>query len=109
MSAVASSRRVVICSRYSSDLQRTESCDTQERVVREHLNKIGIDSSKAPVLRDEAMSGLRNDRPGSLDIKRLVDAGQISVLAVYEQSRLSRGYEARKIIQDLQFYRRFPI
>jgi len=51
------SKKVVIYSRYSSEMQRTDSCADQEREVRTGLARLGIPAGDAIVIRDEAQSG----------------------------------------------------
>jgi len=57
-------RHLVIYVRYSSDMQRPESCMDQERKVRENLARMGIDNSHAVIIRDEAESGQTEHRDG---------------------------------------------
>lgn len=94
---------VVIYCRYSTDMQSEKSCDDQEREVRAGLTRRGIDHSTALVLKDQAMSGTRGDRPDFERLIEMISKGEISILAVEEQSRLTRNFDATSIIQDLKF------
>jgi len=57
-------RKIVIYTRYSSELQSSKSCEDQERQIREGLDKMGIDHRNAIVIKDEAESGTKSSRPG---------------------------------------------
>ncbi len=95
--------KLVIYARYSTDLQSKASCEDQVRQVREALTRLGIDHSNALVLADEAISGTKADRPNFQRLLAMIEREEVSILAVDEQSRLTRGFDATKIIQDLQF------
>ena len=94
---------VAIYARYSTDMQSTASCKDQVRQVREGLTKLGIDHSNALVLTDEAMSGMKSDRPNFQRLLAMIERHEVSILAVDEQSRLTRGFDATKIIQNLKY------
>jgi hypothetical protein len=95
---------VVLYLRYSSDLQRADSCADQERNIRAALDRLGIDHRDALVLRDEAESGTKLSRDGFARLSQLVRDGQVRLLAVDDQSRLSRADNAFAFIQDLVFH-----
>jgi site-specific DNA recombinase len=95
--------KIVIYTRYSTDMQRTESCDDQEREVRKYLDRQGIDSSKAVVLRDEAQSGTRNDRVEYSRLTEMINRREVAILAVDDQSRLSRSHNVYSFIKDLTY------
>lgn len=97
------SKIVVIYCRYSTEMQSAKSLNDQEREVRAGLARRGIDHSTALVLKDQAMSGTRNDRPDFERLLSMIAKGEISILAVEEQSRLTRNFNATSIIQDLKF------
>lgn len=96
-------KKVVIYTRYSSDMQRTDSCDDQERNVRRDLPRFGVSGEGALVIRDEAESGTRSSRDGLQQLLAMVARGEVAVLAVDDQSRLSRADNAYAFIQDLVF------
>lgn len=95
--------RVVIYSRYSSEMQRAESCEDQEREVRKGLDRLAIDHSSALALRDEAQSGTTEAREAYDQIVQRIRNGEKMVLAVDDQSRLSRGDNVKGLIRDLVF------
>lgn len=97
-------RRQVIYTRYSTELQNPKSCADQEREVRQVLTEMGIDTTTALVIHEEAQSGTREDRDGYQRIVQMMEAGEISILAVDDQSRLSRGGNASSAIQDLVYH-----
>ena len=94
---------IVIYVRYSSDMQRAESCADQERKVREHLDRHGIDQTHVAVISDEGISGTRDDRPGLQKLMAMIKRGEVALVAVDEQSRLSRSMGAAALIQDLTY------
>jgi site-specific DNA recombinase len=97
--------KLVIYTRYSSDMQRAESCDDQEREVRRGLGRIGIDHREALVIRDQAESGTKTTRDKFALLQDLVRRGEVAILAVDDQSRLSRAENAFAFIKDLVFAR----
>ena len=96
-------KKVVIYTRYSSEMQRAESCEDQEREVREGLARRGIDTREIVVIQDRAESGTKTDRPGLTQLLRMVERGEVAVLAVDDQSRLSRSDNASCVINDLDY------
>lgn len=97
-------KKVVIYCRYSSDMQRPDSCADQERNVRAGLAKLGIGAGVgAVVIRDEAESGTRTARDGFQALVALVRRREVAVLAVDDQSRLTRADNAFAFVKDLVF------
>lgn len=94
---------LVIYTRFSSDLQSNKSCKDQEREVREALTRMGIDHSKAIVIYDEAESGTKVFRDEYARLKAMMECGQIGILAVDDQSRLSRADNTFAFITDLVY------
>ena len=97
------SQKVVIYTRYSSDLQSTRSCVDQEREIRGGLAQKGVDHSEAVVIYDEAESGTKTFRNEFVRLQQMVLAGEVSILAVDDQSRLTRADNAFAFITDLVF------
>lgn len=93
----------VIYTRYSSEMQRPESCVDQERKVREGLERKGIPHQGYFMLKDEAMSGTRDDRPSFAWLRERIERGEVRTLAVDDQTRLSRSENVFDLIQDLVF------
>ncbi|GJM25766.1 MAG: hypothetical protein DHS20C16_21810 [Phycisphaerae bacterium] len=94
----------VILTRFSSDMQRTESCDDQEREVRAALKRLGVPLTNLRVLRDEAESGTKNYRDVFAELMGWVRMGQVNVLAVDDQGRFSRADQAFSLISDVVFH-----
>jgi site-specific DNA recombinase len=84
-------------------MQRTDTCDDQERDVRKGLPKYEVDPTSAEVITDEAMSGTKTSRPGYQKLTELIRKGLVRVLAVDDQSRLTRGDNAVSFITDLVY------
>ena len=103
MLAMVLSLALVIYTRFSSDLQSNKSCKDQEREVREALTRMGIDHSKAIVIYDEAESGTKVFRDDFVRLKAMMESGQIGILAVDDQSRLSRADNTFAFITDLVY------
>lgn len=97
-------RVIVIYCRFSTDLQRTDSCRDQEREVRAGLARLGIPAADAVVIRDEAESGTRADRAGFRRLCGMVARGEVAVVAVDTQSRLTRGENAHAFVKDLVYH-----
>jgi site-specific DNA recombinase len=98
-----SRKKTVIYVRYSSDMQREESCDDQAREVRRGFASRGIDSSDAQVFSDQAESGTRSDRQEFSRLMEMIKRGEVGILAVDDQSRLSRADNAFNLIKDLVY------
>lgn len=92
---------VVIYTRYSTDLQSKDSCEDQENRVRSHLSKLGIPLAHVKVINDHAVSGTRNDREGFQELQKLIQIGDVAVVAVDELSRLTRGFDLRQMVNDV--------
>jgi hypothetical protein len=93
----------VIYCHFSSELQREDSIKDQERRCREGLDRMNIPHSHFRLLKDEAISGTSERRPGFGNIKSLIRAGELGWLVVTEQSRLTRGDNAKALIRDIVF------
>ncbi|HNO80281.1 MAG TPA: recombinase family protein [Phycisphaerae bacterium] len=94
----------VILTRFSTDMQRSESCDDQEREVKAVLKRLGVPLTNPLFLRDEAESGTKLDRDAFVRAMNLVKAGRVRVLAVDDQSRFSRADQAYSLINDVVFH-----
>jgi hypothetical protein len=62
---------------------------------REGLSARKVRHHDAVVLKDEAISGTSDERPNYEAIRRMIDRREIAVLAVDDQSRLSRGHNVK--------------
>ena len=94
---------IVIYCRYSTDMQRADSCADQERQVRAALARLGVFGFEIVVIYDEAESGTKTDRDGFRQLCDMVARGEVAVLAVDDQSRLTRAENAYAFIQNLVF------
>lgn len=93
----------VIYCRYSTEMQRKESCADQERVVRADLQAKGVALDNLKVIYDEAQSGTSSNRDGFAELDAMVERCQVRVVAVDDQSRLSRAANTLDFITDLVF------
>jgi len=93
----------VIYTRFSSELQNEKSCEDQEREVRTGLEKLKIDHSAALVIYDQAESGTKTFRDEFARLVDMVERGEIRILAVDDQARLSRADNAFAFITDLVY------
>ncbi len=96
-------KKVVIYCRYSSDMQRPESCADQERAVRAGLARMGVVGYEVVVIYDEAESGTKVARDGYQALAAMVARDEVAILAVDDQSRLTRAENAYSFIKDLVF------
>jgi DNA invertase Pin-like site-specific DNA recombinase len=93
----------VIYARYSSELQRVERIQDQVRRCRDGLDRLGIAHDHFEVIKDEAISGTQESRPGLDQIKAMIAARRLGKLVVAEQSRLTRNDNAKSQIKDILF------
>ena len=99
-------KKIVIYCRYSSDMQRPESCGDQERAVRSALERGGVNtngSDEIVVIHDQAESGTNTKRDGFIQLREMIVRNEVAILAVDDQSRLSRTSNAYAFVQDLVF------
>jgi hypothetical protein len=96
-------RKDVIYTRFSSEMQRDESCEDQEREVRRGLDRKGIDPSSFEIIHDRAVSGTKTDRVQFDQLRKRIQRGEIGILAVDDQARFSRADDAYSFIIDLVF------
>jgi site-specific DNA recombinase len=97
-------KRIVIYTRFTDPKQREESHEAQERKVRQHLDYLGIGHANALVLRDSATRGdLEEGRACYEQLLAMINRGEVALLAVDQQSRFSRGFNVRAMVQDLVF------
>jgi DNA invertase Pin-like site-specific DNA recombinase len=97
-------RKIVIYTRYSTDMQREESCEDQEREVRQGLERLGIDARDAVVIYDRAESGTKNDRAKFEHLRATIARGEVGILAVDDQARFSRADNACAFVTDLVYH-----
>ena len=94
-------KQTVIYTRYSSDMQREDSCEDQKREVILGLRRLGIDVVDPIVIEDKAESGTKSNRTGFQRLTAMIERGEVGILAVDDQSRLSRADNASSFITDL--------
>jgi DNA invertase Pin-like site-specific DNA recombinase len=99
-----SSRKPLIYTRYSSELQSDTSNEDQEREVRSLFVRLGIDATDAIVIHERAESGTKNDRPKFLEALELVRQGRVSIFAVDDQARASRNDDVVGVVKDIVYY-----
>lgn len=89
--------------RFSSELQREDSILDQERRCRDGLQRMDLQHRHFRLIKDEAISGTSERRQGFQQIKSLIAAGKLGLLVVAEQSRLTRGDNAKALIENIVF------
>ncbi len=94
---------IILYLRYSSSMQREESCEDQEREIRKYLDSLGINHRSAVVLSDKATSGTKKSRAGYQKIAQMVKNGKKFLLVVLDLSRLSRGSGVKDLITDIRY------
>jgi hypothetical protein len=70
--------KTVIYTRYSSEMQREESCEDQESDTRDGLTRKGIDHRNAVVLADKMISGEVADRAQLQKLCNMIDRGEVA-------------------------------
>jgi hypothetical protein len=65
---------------------------------------MGICPDNFIVLADEAISGTCESRPGFDELKKLIYSDRLGIMIVAEQSRLSRGANAKSLIKDIVYH-----
>jgi site-specific DNA recombinase len=94
--------KAVIYTRFSSDRQRESSCEDQARVCRRRIDAEGWQLVNHYA--DEAISGLRADRPAYQQMLKAAAAREFDVLVIDDLSRFSRDQvEAERGIRRLEF------
>ncbi len=98
--------KTVIYTRYSSEMQREESCEDQERDTRNGLTQKRLDHRNAVILADKIVSGEVVDRTGFQQLEGMIARGEVAVLAVDNQSRLTRAgaSDAYSIVKDVVYH-----
>jgi hypothetical protein len=84
-------------------MQRPRSCQQQEQEVRKALPRYGLDPDTALVLQDNAESGTKAERDGGFEALGALIAREPVILAVDDQSRMSRADNASAFIQDIVY------
>ena len=95
--------KFVIYTRFSSDMQSPKSCTDQEREVRQALDRMGIDHTNAVVIYDQAESGTKTYRDEFQRVDEMRQRGEIELLVVDDQARLTRACNAFAFITDLVY------
>jgi len=93
---------IVTYARYSSNNQREESIEDQQRVCKRYADASGLNITRE--YSDSAKTGKTDDRPEYLKLKRDIINGEISVLIVDDLSRLSRKIDANTTIAEFKYY-----
>jgi hypothetical protein len=96
-------RKNVMYTLFSTDMQRVESCEDQEREIGKGLVHKGIDVTNFEVIHDRASSGTKNDRVQFDQLRARIRRGEIGILAVDDQARFSRADNAFCFITDLVY------
>ncbi|MBI3830140.1 MAG: recombinase family protein [Planctomycetes bacterium] len=94
----------VLYTRFSTPMQREESCKDQERNIHNGLKKLGIEYPNPLILHDMAESGTKAERALYAEIYEMIRCGQVRLLVVDDQARLSRGDTVMPIIRDLIYH-----
>ncbi len=85
-------------------MQSPDSCDDQEREVRNGLARLGVGYGNPLVFKEQAESGTKCERDVFVQVMDLVRAGRVRLLALDDQSRFSRADHAFMLINDVAFH-----
>ena len=95
-------RRVkVIYTRYSAENQLASSIVNQHRLCATHLKALGLNADEYVLIKDEAISGQLESRPGWDQVRLMIAEGRLEHLVVAEQSRIDRADRAPTILKDI--------
>ena len=97
-------KKIVSYTRFSTEMQRDDSCVDQLRNIVEYCRKNGIDPDHMVNLSDKGESGTDASRPGFMELKRMMVNDEIGVLLVDDLSRLTRGQGLPAMITNIRFH-----
>lgn len=96
--------RIIGYTRISSNMQREESCEDQERNIRAYCEQKGIDTSRLEFMRDVAESGTKADRTAFSELREMIARGEVEMLIVDDLSRLTRSTDLPGLKQDIEYH-----
>ena len=96
-------KKTVCYTRFSTEMQRDDSCADQQRNIIEYCRKNGISTDHLVNICDKGESGTDTTRPGFMQVKRMIEGGEIGLLLVDDLSRLTRGQDLQALITDIRF------
>jgi DNA invertase Pin-like site-specific DNA recombinase len=92
-------------SRYSSDNQREASIDDQNRNILRKFAELGIPEDQVQLFSDSGISGMHDNRPDYQRLLAAVEANEVKILIVEDQSRLTRDTDIGDLLNRFRFHR----
>ena len=89
--------------RFSSDNQRDESIDDQNRSILRKFAELGIMESQVSLFSDAGITGTHDNRPDYQRLMRAVEANEVDVIIVEDQSRLTRDTDIGDLLNRFKF------
>ena len=90
--------------RFSSDNQRSSSNDDQHFGNLRKFEDFGIPENQVTWIKDEGISGDHENRPGYQQVMRAIEASEVKILVVDDQSRWSREDIIGDFLKKCAFY-----
>ncbi len=95
-------KHVVTYARFSSENQRDESIEDQERKCQQYAERENITITRKYA--DRAITGKADNRPDYQRLMADIRDGEIEMIIVDDLSRLSRSTNAASVIEEFRFY-----
>lgn len=89
--------------RFSTDNQREASIEDQNRNILRKFAELGIVEDQVRLFSDSGISGMHDNRPGYQQLMRAVEAHEVEILIVEDQSRLTRDTDIGDLLSRFKF------
>lgn len=90
--------------RFSSHLSRGNSIEDQHRVNIQKYADLGVPESQVTLIEDRAIPGTHEQRPGYQKMMAAVEAGEVKIIIVDDQSRLTRAPNIGMLLEKFVFH-----
>ena len=96
-------RKNIAYARFSTNNQRESSIDDQNRTMIRKYGELGIPESQITFLSDKAITGAHDVRPAYQEGMKAVEAGEVAIFMVEDQSRLTRDNDIEDLMKKCEF------
>ena len=90
--------------RFSSNQSRENSIEDQHRINTQKLEELGIPKNRIALIEDKAIAGTHDQRPGYQRMMAAVKAGDVNIIVVDDQSRLTRAADIGMLLEQFRFH-----
>lgn len=90
--------------RYSTDNQREASIEDQNRSILRKFAELGVAEDAVELFSDSGISGMHDGRPGYRRLMEAVETGDVKILVVEDQSRLTRDTDIGDLLNRFKFH-----